>query len=162
TNPQIEWKLGAKLGHGTFGDVYEAINSDGAKVAAKICEIEQEEDYIDMQQEANILSTCSHPNVLKAIVSYYYHKKIWVDQMMLELCSGGALDFIMEKMKGLDERTIKAFTFQCLHGLEYLHRKLIIHRDIKAANIMLTENGICKIGFRHYLMPKPILEFLQF
>ncbi len=67
-------------------------------------------------------------------------------QLALEYCDSGSLWDIMKKRKsGLTERQIAAVAVQVLHGLEYLHQNRIIHRDIKAANLLCKSNGEVKI-----------------
>lgn len=74
--------------------------------------------------------------------------------MYLELCGGGALDFIMDTLdKPLTEAQIRYVAFEVLTGLKFLHENLIIHRDLKAGNILLTTNEEIKLGkFVNYLM----------
>jgi len=65
----------------------------------------------------------------------------------MEYCECGSVQGIMEQFgKGLDEKYISPITFQVLCGLKYLHGKEKIHRDIKAANLLLTAEGVVKIA----------------
>lgn len=60
----------------------------------------------------------------------------------MEFCDGGSVSDILEKLAvPLEEKCISAITAQTLDGLEYLHSKQKIHRDIKAANLLLTIEG---------------------
>lgn len=61
--------------------------------------------------------------------------------LFLELISGGTLEDLYKKTNGLSEPILAVYTKQILQGLEYLHFKNIIHRDIKAANILIEEDG---------------------
>lgn len=66
---------------------------------------------------------------------------------MLEFCGGGAIDSIMiELEKPLTESQIAYVTRNVCNALEYLHKNFIIHRDLKAGNILLTSDAIVKLG----------------
>ncbi|KII75041.1 Serine/threonine-protein kinase 10 [Thelohanellus kitauei] len=143
TNPTATWTLGAQLGAGSFGEVYMATNRQGSLEAVKICKIDEQETFSATKIEVEILMLCQHENILRAFETYYWDKKIWI---FMELCSGGALENILDILDGLDEPTARVILFQCLSGLEYLHRSCYMHRDIKAGNLMLTDKGICKIA----------------
>ena len=68
-------------------------------------------------------------------------------QMFIEFCGGGALDSIMVDLeKGLTEDQIRYVCHEMLVGLDYLHRHHIIHRDIKAGNVLVTIDGEVKLG----------------
>lgn len=79
--------------------------------------------------------------------AYYFDNCLSV---MLEYCAGGAVDqIILELDKALTENQIAYITRQTCTGLAYLHSKYVIHRDLKAGNLLLTSDGIIKIGL-HY------------
>lgn len=144
TDPRLEWTLGAELGNGTFGVVYFATHSPtGAIAAAKVCAATNDDELADLVQEAKILLECDHHHVLKAMSAYILKDTIY---MFLEACMGGALDSIAEAIDGFDEPTIRVAMYQCTLALVYIHERAIIHRDIKAGNIMLTEKGSCKLA----------------
>lgn len=66
---------------------------------------------------------------------------------MLEYCAGGAVDNIMiELEKPLTDKQIAPIIRQVVQGLIFLHSKCVIHRDLKAGNILLTSDGVAKIG----------------
>ena len=64
----------------------------------------------------------------------------------MEYVTGGSLLSLLNKFGKLDEETIKIYSKQIVDGLEYLHSKNIIHRDLKAANILVNSNGIIKLS----------------
>ena len=67
--------------------------------------------------------------------------------MLIEFCEGGALDDIMLDLeKALTEVQIKVVCKQMLEALDFLHSKHVIHRDIKAGNILLTMSGDIRLG----------------
>ena len=67
--------------------------------------------------------------------------------MYIEFCSGGAVDSIMLDLeRPLFEPEIRCACRQICEALEFLHRNLVIHRDIKAGNVLLTGDGTVKLG----------------
>lgn len=72
---------------------------------------------------------------------------IFVFQMFIEYCGGGALDSIMVELeKPLQEKQIRYVCHEMCEGLEFLHDHKVIHRDLKAGNVLLTSEGHVKLG----------------
>jgi len=73
-------------------------------------------------------------------------------QMLIEYCDGGALDSIMlELEKPLTELQIAYVCQNMVKGLDFLHKAKVIHRDLKAGNVLLTMSGGVKLG----MVPSP-------
>jgi len=67
--------------------------------------------------------------------------------MYIEFCGGGAVDSIMLNLeKPLTEPQIRFLCREIVEGLEFIHQRFIIHRDVKAANVLLTLDGQVKLG----------------
>ncbi|KAM7541353.1 hypothetical protein Aperf_G00000043738 [Anoplocephala perfoliata] len=138
-DPSTLWTNISELGDGAFGKVYKASNNKTGKLAAlKSVDFTLEEELEDLMVEIDILDECKHPNILQLHEAYIYEKKIW---MYLEYCGGGAVDNIMKTLdKPLTEPQIKFVSHEVISGLAFLHQHLIIHRDLKAGNILITSN----------------------
>ncbi|MBZ3872555.1 F-box/WD repeat-containing protein 11 [Sciurus carolinensis] len=144
-DPNEVWEIVGELGDGAFGKVYKAKNKEtGALAAAKVIETKSEEELEDYIVEIEILATCDHPYIVKLLGAYYYDGKLWI---MIEFCPGGAVDAIMlELERGLTEPQIQVVCRQMLEALSFLHSKRIIHRDLKAGNVLMTLEGDIRLA----------------
>ncbi|XP_018607449.2 serine/threonine-protein kinase 10 [Scleropages formosus] len=144
-NPCDLWEIVGELGDGAFGKVYKAKNKEtGVLAAAKVIETKSEEELEDYMVEIDILASCDHRYIVKLLDAFYFDNKLWI---MIEFCPGGAVDAIMLELdRALLEPQIQVICRQTLEALVYLHSKKIIHRDLKAGNILLTLDGDIKLA----------------
>nr|CAD7403783.1 unnamed protein product [Timema poppensis] len=145
TNPEDYWDMVGELGDGAFGKVYKSLNKlTNQFAAAKMCALEGEDDLSDFMIEIDILSECKHPNIVELHEAFFFEAKLW---MLIEYCDGGALDSIMVELeKPLTEPQIAYVCQQMTEGLVFLHQSKVIHRDLKAGNVLLTMAGGVKLA----------------
>ncbi|KAM9728900.1 serine/threonine-protein kinase 10 [Menidia menidia] len=144
-NPNDIWEIVGELGDGAFGKVYKARNKEtDILAAAKVIETKCEEELEDYIVEIDILAKCDHRYIVKLLDAFYHENKLWI---MIEFCPGGAMDAnMLELDRGLTEPQIKVVCRQMLEALVYLHSIKIIHRDLKAGNILLMLDGDIKLA----------------
>jgi len=143
-DPTEIFEVLSKLGEGSYGSVYKAMdNRDGKLVAIKVLEVENE-DTAELQREINILRECDCEWIVRYKGSYKKDGNVWI---VMEFCGAGSLcDLMAICERTLTEEQIAIVMKQALYGLEYLHSKRKIHRDIKSGNILINHDGDCKLA----------------
>ncbi|KAF3398445.1 Serine/threonine-protein kinase svkA [Penicillium rolfsii] len=140
-DPESIYTKQSCIGGGSFGRVYKG--RTGESVAIKIIDVENAEDEVDdIIQEIAILSELKSPYVTKYHGSYLKGSHLWI---VMEYCSGGSCHDLL--LPGpIHEEYIAIILRELLKGLEYLHGDHKLHRDIKAANVLLTAAGQVKLA----------------
>ncbi|KAG7490024.1 serine serine/threonine-protein kinase TAO3 [Solea senegalensis] len=136
-----------EIGHGSFGAVYFARNSSSNEVVAikkmSYNGKQTTEKWQDIIKEVKFLGQLRHPNTIEYKGCYLKDNTAW---LVMEYCLGSASDLLEVHKKPLQEVEIAAITHGALLGLAYLHSHNMIHRDVKAGNILLTELGQVKLA----------------
>uniref|UniRef100_A0A667XRR4 non-specific serine/threonine protein kinase n=1 Tax=Myripristis murdjan TaxID=586833 RepID=A0A667XRR4_9TELE len=130
-----------EIGHGSFGAVYFVSSIEGCQCWSytSLC-LQKWQDII---KEVKFLQKLRHPNTIEYRGCYLREHTAW---LVMEYCLGSASDLLEVHKKPLQEVEIAAITHGALQGLAYLHSHNMIHRDVKAGNILLTEPGQVKLG----------------
>ncbi|XP_058716827.1 serine/threonine-protein kinase TAO2-like isoform X2 [Poecile atricapillus] len=136
-----------EIGHGSFGAVFSARDLRSQElVAIKKMSYRgraSSEKWQDIVREVKVLQRLRHPNTVGFRGCYLRENTAW---LAMEFCVGSALDLLEGHQEPLREEEIGAITEGALQGLGYLHSQGVIHRDIKAGNILLGTPGHVKLG----------------
>ena len=141
---ELVWTVGQLIGRGSFGSVYLSLNSTtGELMAVKQITATERTNLDVLNQEIGFLKELEHENVVKYIgisndAEFFY--------IFLEYVPGGSISSLLTNYGQFEEPLIKTFTLQLLNGLSYLHSCSIVHRDIKAANVLVDNKGCIKIS----------------
>ena len=152
--PIRDYDVISKLGEGTFGEVYKARSKRrGNLVALKKILMHNEKDGfpITALREIKLLKMLSHPNVLILEEMAYERSKTEgrkkATMYMVTLYMDHDLSGLLENpVVNITEAQIKCYMLQLLEGVRYLHEMQILHRDMKAANILINNKGILQIA----------------
>ena len=150
----FKWVKGELIGKGTFGRVYLGMNTTtGELLAVKQVEVnpraagQDKEKMREMvkalDQEIDTMQHLDHINIVQYLGC---ERKEYSISIFLEYISGGSVGSCLRKHGKFDEPVVSSLTRQTLSGLAYLHREGILHRDLKADNLLLDVDGTCKIS----------------
>ena len=140
------YKIGKVIGKGAFGKVNLAIHRLTEKfVALKSISkqmMSNSQSLKKVRQEYNILKRARHQNIVRLYESFDTESHI---VYVMEVCGGGDLLAYVRRRRKLKEGFAKFLFRQIILGLQYVHSKGVLHRDIKLDNILLTSEGEVKI-----------------
>ena len=145
---------GQLIGKGSYGRVYLGINlTTGDFLAVKQVEVNQKAAGQDkdkmkemvkaLDQEIDTMQHLDHRNIVQYLGC---ERKEYSISIFLEYISGGSVGSCLRKHGKFEENLVRWLTWQTLEGLAYLHDKGVLHRDLKADNILLDVDGTCKIS----------------
>ncbi|NJR31219.1 protein kinase [bacterium] len=145
---------GELIGKGTYGRVYLGMNATtGEFLAVKQVEVSQKAALHDkervkemvaaLDQEIDTMQHLEHSNIVQYLGC---ERKEFSISIYLEYIAGGSVGSCLRKHGKFEESVVKSLTHQTLEGLAYLHAEGILHRDLKADNILLDLDGTCKIS----------------
>ncbi|NXC44063.1 M3K14 kinase, partial [Penelope pileata] len=148
---EVHWtKCHGSLGIGSFGEVYKIEDKQtGFQCAAKKVQVEH--------FRAEELTTCAAVTSPKVVPLYGAVKEgPWVT-IFMKLMEGGSLGQLIKQSGCLPEDRALSYLGQALEGLEYLHAQNILHGDVKAENVLLSDDGsralLCDFGHSAHLHP---------
>ncbi|KXN91809.1 putative cyclin-dependent kinase 9 [Leucoagaricus sp. SymC.cos] len=149
---QADYDLTTKLGEGTFGEVHKAINKKtGVVVALKriLMHNEKEGMPVTALREIKILKALKHPcivDILDMFVVRSTEKDPLSVYMVFPYMDHDLAGLLENERVKLQPSHIKLYMKQLLEGTEYMHRNHILHRDMKAANLLISNSGSLKIA----------------
>ncbi|KKA27919.1 hypothetical protein TD95_003807 [Thielaviopsis punctulata] len=156
--PIPPYELLELIGKGSFGRVYKATHHNtGQLVAVKIISIEEgdsmnptnSDTFSDILKEVNTLKMLNNSgarNINMVVDSLLVDQSIW---MVTEYCAGGSVATLMRPTGGLPEKWIIPILREVAEAISWVHKEGIIHRDIKCANVLVTDVGgvqLCDFG----------------
>lgn len=142
-DPRLIYNHLVKIGQGASGGVYTGYEKDSNRVVAiKQMNLEQQPKKELIINEIIVMKDSRHPNIVNFIDSYLIAGELWV---IMEFMEGGSLTDVVT-FNIMTEGQIAAVCRETLKGLQHLHSKGVIHRDIKSDNILLSNEGNIKLS----------------
>ncbi|TFK23101.1 kinase-like protein [Coprinopsis marcescibilis] len=151
-----DYTMGAAIGFGASSIVYQALwkpvddsnsNAPPTPCALKVLDLDSlpPRSLQLLQRETTLMSLSKHPNVLRVRGSWMEGHRLYIALRLMN--KGSAADVMRYGWPGgMDEEVIKCILRQALKGLNYLHVNGFIHRDIKAANLLIDDDGTVLLG----------------
>uniref|UniRef100_D3ZTD6 NIMA-related kinase 3 n=1 Tax=Rattus norvegicus TaxID=10116 RepID=D3ZTD6_RAT len=135
------------IGHGSFGSVLLATEKSSNQTFA-MKEIRLLKSFSDVQncrKEAVLLAKMKHPNIVAFKESFEAEGHLYI---VMEYCDGGDLTQRIKQQKGklFPEDTVLNWFIQICLGVNHIHKRRVLHRDIKSKNVFLTHDGKVKLG----------------
>ncbi|KAK3350132.1 hypothetical protein B0T25DRAFT_570713 [Lasiosphaeria hispida] len=141
-DPREVYRQFTKIGQGASGGVYTGHEKGTNRlVAIKQMNLEQQPKKDLIINEILVMKESSHPNIVNFIDSYLCGGELWV---VMEYMEGGSLTDVVT-FNIMTEGQIASVCRETLRGLQHLHSKGVIHRDIKSDNILLSQDGNIKL-----------------
>ncbi|KAJ2931360.1 hypothetical protein H1R20_g5736, partial [Candolleomyces eurysporus] len=160
-----KWIKGALIGAGSLGKVYLGMDaSSGLLMAVKQVELptgsrpnqERRKSMLTaLETEIELLKNLQHENIVRYLYSSLDEEFL---SIFLEYVPGGSVATLLSNYGAFEENLVINFVPQILQGLDYLHERDIIHRDIKGANILVDNKGGAKISY--FGTPKKVDDYL--
>lgn len=163
--PFNSYKVLQQIGEGTYGKVFKAMDLiSNQLVAMKYVRMEKETEGfpITALREIKILRELQHPNIIR--MTEIVHKDDEANKevgtyLVFEYMNHDLTGLIANEQVKLDEFTIYRIFKQLLEGLNYCHKRNILHRDLKCSNILVNNRGEAKLADfglgRHWIIERP-------
>lgn len=132
--------LGDVLGRGAHGVVYRGIHATSGLTVAVKQFVACSSGVVD---EVRLLKSLHDPHIVQYHGSHQVGRDVY---LVMEYCENGSLQSICKAVGTFPERLLSGFVGQVLSGLSYLHAQGVVHRDVKAANILTTKAGQVKLA----------------
>jgi serine/threonine-protein kinase len=138
-----KYQILSNLGSGGFGTVFLAKDTwIDKKVAIKVPH-RQGGDADELLQEPRLLAALDHPNIVGILTAERVEAVFFI---VMEYVKGESLEAIMDREKGLPVPRAIAYAVQTLKGVEHAHQAQILHRDLRPANVLVSESGVLKVA----------------
>ncbi len=149
-DPRDIYRGFSKIGQGASGGVFTGYEKGTNRlVALKQVNLEPQPKTDVIINDILVLKDSSHPNIVNFIDSYLCAGELWV---VMEFMEGGSLTDVVT-FNIMTEGQIASVCRETLKGLQHLHSKGVIHRDIKSDNILLSQEGNIKLSKHHQSCP---------
>lgn len=147
----VSWVRGARLGSGSYGTVYKAMDRNSGKMFA-VKEIvigthahKENKEKVKLDMELEICRSLRHPNIVSYMGHTFTDEHLYI---FLEYVPGGSMKSVVQEFGPLGDTSLRLATMGMVEGLNYLHTQNppVVHRDIKAANLLVDLEMCVKLA----------------
>jgi eukaryotic-like serine/threonine-protein kinase len=138
-----KYQIMSNLGSGGFGTVFLAKDAwIDKKVAIKVPH-RQSGDFDDLLQEPRLLAALDHPNIVGIVTAERVDSVFFI---VMEYVKGESLEAVLDREKSLDVPRAVNYIVQILKGVAHAHENQVLHRDLRPANVLVSESGLVKVA----------------
>jgi eukaryotic-like serine/threonine-protein kinase len=138
-----KYQILSNLGSGGFGTVFLARDAwIDKKVAIKVPH-RQSGDFDDLLQEPRLLAALDHPNIVGIVTAERVEGMFFI---VMDYIKGESLEAVLDREKSLDVPRALGYIVQILKGVEHAHQAQVLHRDLRPANVLVSEGGVVKVA----------------
>jgi eukaryotic-like serine/threonine-protein kinase len=138
-----KYQILSNLGSGGFGTVFLARDAwIDKKVAIKVPH-RQTGDFDELLQEPRLLAALDHANIVGILTAEKVENVFFI---VMEYVKGESLEAVLDREKSLDIPRALNYAVQILRGVDHAHQAQILHRDLRPANVMISESGVAKVA----------------
>jgi serine/threonine-protein kinase len=138
-----KYRILSSIGSGGFGTVYLAKDTWIDKQVALKVPHRQNGDFSELLREPRLLAALNHPNIVTVLTA---EKHASVFFIVMEFVAGETLEAVIARAGPLDLARALDFTCQICNAVDHAHRQGVIHRDLRPANVLVTENDMLKVA----------------
>ncbi len=138
-----KYQILQNLGSGGFGTVFLVRDTwIDKKVAIKVPHRQSGKED-DLLQESRLLAALNHPNIVSILTAEKIDGTFFI---VMEYVKGESLEGLLDREKVLDQFKAVEMAVQILKGVEHAHKAQILHRDLRPANVLVSEDGVLKVA----------------
>jgi serine/threonine-protein kinase len=138
-----KYKILSTIGSGGFGTVYQAEDTwIDKKVALKVPH-KQGLDFGELLREPRLLASLNHPNIVTVLTA---EKQENIFFIVMELVTGDSLETVIAREGTLDLPRVLDYTCQICNAVDHAHRQGVLHRDLRPANVLVSDSGLVKVA----------------
>src|SRR5262245_19849917 len=138
-----KYQILSNLGSGGFGTVFLARDAwIDKKVAIKVPH-RQSGDFDELLQEPRLLAALDHSNIVGILTAEKVDNVFFI---VMEYVKGESLEAVLDREKSLDVPRDLNYAVQILKGVNHAHQAQILHRDLRPANVLVSESGVVKVA----------------
>jgi serine/threonine-protein kinase len=139
-----KYQILANLGSGGFGTVFLARDTwIDKKVAIKVPHRQSGASSDEMLQEPRLLAALDHPNIVGILTAERVEGSFFI---VMEYVKGETLEGVLDREKSLDLPRAIHYGLQILQAVDHAHQASILHRDLRPANVLVSESGVLKVA----------------
>jgi serine/threonine protein kinase len=138
-----KYKILSPIGSGGFGTVYLAEDTwMDKKVALKVPH-RQTSDFGELLREPRLLASLNHPNIVSILTADRQDEVFFI---VMEFVQGETLEAIIARDGALELQTALDYACQICNAVDHAHRHGVLHRDLRPANVLISEQGLAKVA----------------